>query len=65
MYRRSTGKSADKTDGISNAIDQKTLSRHGQSDVVLLNGHGKRILGGGDDRTSNKDFSIYYAVRLV
>ena len=65
MYRLSTSKPANKADGISNAIDQRTFTRHVQNDVVLLTGYGKRILGGGDDRTSKKDFSIHYAVRLV
>ena len=65
MYRLSTSKSANKADGISNAIDQRTITRHGQSDVVLLTGYGKRVLGGGDDGKSKKYFRIHYSIKLV
>ena len=65
MYRLSTGKSANKADGIPNAIDQQTFTKHGQSDVVLLTGYDKRVLGSGDDGTSKKDIRIHYAIRLV
>ena len=34
MYRPSTSKSANKADGVSNAIEQRTTTRHGQSNVV-------------------------------
>ena len=64
MYRLSTGKSANKADGISNAIDERNFTRHGQSDMVLLTGYGKRVLGCGDDGTSKKYFRIHYAIGL-
>ena len=54
VYRLSTSKIANKADGMSNFIDQRTITRHGQSDVVLLFGYGKQILRGRDDGTSNK-----------
>ena len=65
VYRLSTSKSANKADGISNAIDQRTITRHGQSDVVLLTGYGKRVLGGGDDGTRKKYFHNHDDIRLV
>ena len=65
VYRLSTGKSADKADGISNSIDQQTFTKHGQSDVVPLTGYSKRVLSSRDDGTSEKYFLIHYAARLV
>ena len=41
------------------------FTRHGQSNVVLLTGYGKRVLGSGDDGTSKKYFRIHYAISLV
>ena len=65
MYRLSTSKSSNKADGISNATDQRMVTRHGKSDVVLLTGYGMRVLGGGDDVTSKKYFRIHCVIRLV
>ena len=36
LYRLLTSKSAIKANGISNTVNQRTITRHGQSDVVLL-----------------------------